>query len=71
MGIFVVWVILCLIFVCEGLMLFDYNIECFIYLILRYVWFIYLEDDDFRKYRGYIIMVIYFIVKKIGFDNCK
>lgn len=50
---------------------FDYNIECSIYLISRYAWFIYLEDDDFRKYRGHITMATYPIAKKTGFDNCK
>lgn len=45
---------------------FDYNIECSIYLISRYAWFIYLEDDDFRKYRGHITMATYPIAKKTG-----
>lgn len=68
---FVVLVILCLTLLCEGLTSFDYNIECSIYLISRYAWFIYLEDDDFRKYRGHITMATYPIAKKTGFDNRK
>lgn len=68
MGIFVVLVILCLTLLCEGLTSFDYNIECSIYLN---AWFIYLEDDDFRKYRGHITMATYPIAKKTGFDNRK